>query len=140
MKKINKQQLARFTGNLLCLYLMYAGYSQLRSHLVFWNNIHHLIQSEIVSDMASVGVPVIVLLVALYLRQEKDLNLALPVSAGLMLTFTIFSWWKLMYAAELGCACRGYWANLPAKNILEINLVMLALAIIGAIIVPKRIT
>ncbi|WP_440134074.1 MauE/DoxX family redox-associated membrane protein [Chitinophaga sancti] len=115
----------------LCFLFLYTSFNKL---MAFDYYLYDLKRSPLLSNYAiiiAILVPGAELLVAALLLLEKTIRGGLLGSLGLMVLFTIYVGYVLLYAATRPCTCGGIIRNLTWPQHFVFNICFLLLSILG---------
>lgn len=130
-------RLSAVTKYLLIFLFTYTGISKLIGHSVFYTT---LLQSPVVRSYAtpiSWLIPVFELFIVLLLLLPRTRNMGLLLSFVLMILFTIYIGYMLLFIPHLPCSCGGVLQQLSWNNHILLNSAFILL-IIAALVSNTR--
>jgi hypothetical protein len=125
---IMKKWIPDIIGGLLILLFTYAAISKLTDRQHFQEVLAQMLLIKYVAGFMSFALPVTELLVCTLLFMPGTRLLGFYASFGLMLVFTLYISFMILYAPHLPCSCGGFLQKLNWSQHLVFNLVFIALS------------
>ncbi len=131
MKQIHYYRIVEFIAAIFILLFTYTAFSKLLGFIAFKNT---LAKSPLIGNYAAIvagAVPLIELIIAVLLVIPKKRNLGLYASFTLMLLFTIYLGYMILFTSGLPCSCGGVLQQMTWPQHLWFNIGFTILAAIG---------
>jgi hypothetical protein len=125
---IMKKWIPDIIGGLLILLFTYAAISKLTDRQHFQEVLAQMLLIKYVAGFMSFALPVTELLVCTLLFMPGTRLLGFYASFGLMLVFTLYISFMILYAPHLPCSCGGFLQKLNWSQHLVFNLVFITLS------------
>jgi Methylamine utilisation protein MauE len=124
-----KKRIPDIICGLLILLFAYAAISKLIDRQYFQAVLARMLLIKSFAGFISFALPVTELLVCILLFMPATRPLGLYASCGLMIAFTLYIVFMILFAPHLPCSCGGFLQKLNWSQHLVFNLVFIALSI-----------
>lgn len=134
------RRISQIIAAIFILVFVYTAISKLLSMDAFIKVLH---QSALLSRFAGWvgwGLPFVELVVSALLVFPETRKAGLLISLGLMVLFTAYIGWMILYEPKLPCSCGGVIRYMSWRTHLVFNSVLIVLAITGIRTIPKGVS
>ncbi|NCI49689.1 hypothetical protein GWC95_07135 [Sediminibacterium roseum] len=134
------RRISQIIAAIFILVFVYTAISKLLSMDAFIKVLH---QSALLSRFAGWvgwGLPFVELVVSALLVFPETRKAGLLISLGLMVLFTAYIGWMIVYEPKLPCSCGGVIRYMSWRTHLVFNSVLIVLAITGIRTIPKGVS